>query len=427
MSGGRRRRTDAEPTSNCLTTAAARAVSVPSLLMSSKSISLLALAASSAAAWAAPPPAGAKAAAVTEGLMCALGATPEGYVPLLDMPASAAAAKDVRRLVSALCPQGCGQVGVFRNPTSPNAMTVSAGGRMSKIAYRAAFVDGAVHSYGGGAALGIFAHEVGHHMDANAPATDWMEPRWGSELRADAWAACALAKAGSKGNEVKAALQALAAYPSSSHPVWSERAAALQKGYRSCGGAALAELDPRAGQSGAVGASEGAAAKSARPPRGCAVDRECKIGRVCLDGRCQDGSLRRACTRDVDCPGTQICAAGGLCQAPGDSGAAPIETSAAGRVASAATDPSSGCHDRCGDDEGTCSGRTDHALRECKRALIADPRYAACTCPRWPAGRLDCYQFCRDTYEKAKACETAHENDGAACVAVAARCASDCR
>jgi len=402
--------------------------------MHRKSIALLAVAASCVTAGWAPPLAvgAAGSTAATEGLMCALGPTSEGYVPLLDMPASGAAAKDVKRLVSALCPKGCGQVGVFRNPTSPNALAVSVGSRMSKIAYRAAFLDGAVHTYGGGAALGIFAHEVGHHVDANLPAAEWMAAQWGSELRADAWAGCALARAkggDGKGNDVKAAIRALATYPSSSHPAWSERAVALQKGYRSCGGGALAELDARAGASGAGAAAPGARGTSSAAARGCAEDSECKVGRVCLDGRCQDGALRRACVRDIDCPGTQICAAAGLCRAAGagagessgDGGGVPSS------VAASAAGSSPSCPDRCGNDEETCSGRTDRILRQCKTALVADPRYAACTCPRWPAGRLDCYQFCKDTYEKAKACEAAHQTDGAACLGVAARCASDCR
>ena len=385
--------------------------------MSWKPLPLLLGLAASAAVAVGPVAIGVGNAAPTDGLMCTLGPS-EGYVPVLDVPASGAATKDVRRLVAALCPKGCGQVSVFRNPTSPNALAVSVGGKVSKIAYRAAFVDGAVQAYGTGAALGIFAHEVGHHVDANAPQMDWMPPQWGSELRADAWAACALARAGGKPADVKAAIQAMATYPSESHPAWTERAAALQKGYRSCGGGALAELEPRAGKPGAAPADGGAS-------RGCAEDSECKAGRVCLDGKCQDGSARRACAKDIDCPGKQICATAGICQTPGaPSAPAAPATSSGERVASASHAPT--CHAQCGDDEETCSGRTDRALRACKSALVADPRYAACTCPRWPSGRLDCYQFCKETYDKSKTCEAAHEKDGAACLAVAARCASNC-
>jgi hypothetical protein len=355
-------------------------------------------------------------AARADGLMCALGTTTAGYVPLLDQAASTGASKEVKRLVSALCPKGCGQVGVFKNATSPNAMTVNVGSHMSKIAYSATFVDAAVHSYGAGASLGIFAHEVGHHVDANAPGAAWMSAQWGNELRADAWAGCALARAGGGKSEVKGAMQALASSPSATHPAWSERATALQKGFRSCGGATLAELEPRKRTD--VGSSGGVV-------RGCAEDNECKVGRVCFDGKCQDGALRRACTKDVDCPGAQICASLGVCQAPTTpAGPGPAPSSVVGRMASSTSPPE--CHDRCGDDQESCSGRTDRQLRECKAALVAEPRYRECSCPHWPSGRLDCYQFCKETFDKAKSCEATHELAGTACLSVAARCVSDC-
>src|SRR5438552_2031378 len=350
-----------------------------------------------------PPP--------VEGLMCVLGTTALGYVPVLDQVAPAGASKDVKKLMTALCPKGCGQVGVFKNPTSPSAMALTVGSHASKIAYRASFLESAERSYGPRAAPGIFAHEIGHHVEANAPPAAWMLPQWGTELRADARAACALARLGGKAGDVKGAMQALATYPSASHPSWTERAAALQTGYRSCGGAKLAELEPRS-----AGTGGGAA-------RGCAEDRECKIGRVCFDGRCQEAALRRTCAKDVDCPGQQICAGAGVCQIPAAPGSAPGSAPAASdRMASS---PPAECHDRCGDDQETCSGRTDRTLRECKAALIADRRYKDCNCPRWPAGRLDCYQFCKDTFDKAKACEATHELDGTMCLSPAARCVSD--
>jgi hypothetical protein len=285
---------------------------------------ITAVTAASALPWSSPARAAVELRAHVEGVMCVLGATTVGYEPLLDQAAPPGASKDVKRLMAALCPKGCGQVGVFRNPTSPSAITVTVGSRASKVAYKGAFLEAAERTYGAGAALGILAHEVGHHVDANAPAADWMVPRWGTELRADAWAGCALAKIngkiGGKTGDVKAAIQALATYPSPSHPAWTERAVVLQKGYRSCGGTMLAELEPRPPGSGAS--------------RGCAEDRECKIGRVCFDGRCQEAALRRACAKDVDCPGQQICAGAGICVAPQAPRSAPGSTPAAVVVAS---------------------------------------------------------------------------------------------
>lgn len=343
-----------------------------------------------------------------DGLLCTLGAGSASYVPLTDQPASPTATRETRRLFTVVCPKDCGQIGVFRNPSAPNALTVSVGTHMTKIVYNAGFLEGAVKAYGSGASLGILAHEVGHHVDGVVPAPPWMNVDWSPELRADAWAGCELARAGNKPAEIKAALQAIAMSPSPSHPAWSARAEALQKGFSGCGGGPLAALDVK----NVGGAGRG----------GCTDDSECKAGRVCYEGRCQEKSARpNFCAKDVDCPGSELCGATGVCQGAPPPGSA---VSAGERVASA--QPSQ-CRDRCGDDMDSCSGHSDASLRACKAQLVADPRYKECGCPRWPTGRLDCYQFCKDTYDKARACELSHEAAGTACTSVAARCVSDCR
>ncbi|HEY4184375.1 MAG TPA: hypothetical protein VGP07_04865 [Polyangia bacterium] len=343
-----------------------------------------------------------------DGVMCALGPTTANYVPLVDQPASALTARETKRLFTLLCPKSCGQIGVFKNQTAPNALTVSVGNHMSKIAYNPAFLDGAVKSYGPGASLGILAHEIGHHVDSIVPPPPWINADWGNELRADAWAGCALARLGGKPAEVKGALQAIALAPSSAHPAWSVRAAALQKGFSGCGGATLAELGPTS---------------SGAQTRGCAEDSECKGGRICLDGRCQEKSARQTlCSKDVDCPGVEVCGTAGQCQSPRAPGSGPSTTPE--RMASG---PPVDCRDRCGDDQESCSGHTDVSLKACKAKLVADPRYKECSCPHWPSGRLDCYAFCKDTFDRAKSCEASHETAGSTCLSVAARCVSDCR
>ena len=340
-------------------------------------------------------------------VLCALGPASSGYVPLTDQPASPTATRETKRLFSLVCPKDCGQLGVFRNASAPNALAVSVGNHMTKIVYNAAFLEGAVKAYGPGASLGILAHEVGHHVDTIVPPPPWMNADWSPELRADAWAGCQLARTGNKPAEIKAALQAIAMSPSPSHPAWSVRAEALQRGFAGCGGGTLAALDVK---------------KVGGPGRGgCTDDNECKAGRVCYENRCQDKSARpNFCAKDVDCPGNELCGATGICQGaqtPGGPGSGD-------RVASGAPVQ---CRDRCGDDKDSCSGRNDAALRSCKADLVADPRYKECGCPRWPTGRLDCYQLCKQTYDKAKACEAAHATAATACLSMAARCVSDCR
>jgi len=343
-----------------------------------------------------------------DGVLCTLGPAPASYVPLTDQPASPTATRETKRLFTLVCPKDCGQIGVFRNASAPNALTMSVGDHMTKIVYNAAFLEGAVKAYGLGATLGILAHEVGHHVDTIVPPPPWMNVDWNPELRADAWAGCELARAGNKPADVKAALQAIAMSPAPSHPAWGARAEALQKGFSGCGGGTLAALDVK---------------KVGGPGRGgCGNDDECKAGRVCYEGRCQARSARpNFCAKDVDCPGTELCDAAGVCEGAQPAGGAPA---AGERVAAAAP---AQCRDRCSDDRQTCSGHSDASLRTCKAELVADPRYKECSCPRWPAGRLDCYQFCKDTYDRAKACESSHDAAGSACMSVAARCVSDCR
>lgn len=343
-----------------------------------------------------------------EGVLCTLGPASSSYVPLADQTASPTTTRETKRLFALVCPKDCGQVGVFRNATAPNALALSVGAHMTKIVYSAAFLEGAVKAYGAGASLGILAHEVGHHVDTIVPPPPWMNVDWSPELRADAWAGCELARAGNKAAELKAALQAMAMSPSPSHPAWSSRAEALQQGFSGCGGGTLAALDVKK----VGGAGRG----------GCLDDSECKADRVCYESRCQDRSARpNFCAKDVDCPGNELCSAAGVCQGP----QAPGSTPPAGqRVASAAP---SHCRDRCGDDKDSCSGRNDASLRACKAELVADPRYKECACPRWPAGRMDCYQFCKETYDKAKACQASHDAAGTACMSMADRCVSDCR
>ena len=170
-------------------------------------------------------------------VLCTLGSAPAGYESLADMPASASAQADLRKLKAALCPKGCGKVLLFANPTAPNVATVTDGQGTSKITYNPKFLASIQEELGPAGTLGVFAHELGHHLEKTASHPSWMETAWDSELRADAWASCALAKVELRPSAVQAAVRALSTYPAATHPEWEARAAVLRKGYASCGGA----------------------------------------------------------------------------------------------------------------------------------------------------------------------------------------------
>jgi hypothetical protein len=67
-----------------------------------------------------------------------------------------------------------------------------------------------------------------------------MKCGWTPELRADAWAGCALARNNLSANDLAEALAAVSKYPPSGHagdhPSWALRAPALRLGFLHCGG-----------------------------------------------------------------------------------------------------------------------------------------------------------------------------------------------
>ena len=148
----------------------------------------------------------------------------------------------LKKLKSLLCPKGCGKLFLFANPTTPNTATVTDGAGASKIAYSPSFVKSVQTTYGPIATLGIFAHELGHHLEATGNRPAWMKASWDSELRADAWAGCAMAKAELKPSGLQAVLLALSEYPSAKHPAWSARRPVITEGYKQCGGRMLPPL-----------------------------------------------------------------------------------------------------------------------------------------------------------------------------------------
>ena len=196
-------------------------------------------------------------------VMCSLGAgfgQPQ-YNPYLDQADApdSRAARELAEIYRALCsPIGCGSVLLVHNPTVPNASATIIGPGQTKIGYQPAFMNRIALQYGGGATFGILAHEFGHHIDFHTT-PPWMNTSWSRELKADAWAGCALARTGVSTGYLENALVAIGQYPSASHPAWPQRLPAVRHGFVSCGG-----LWPFSG----FGGKPGRAALAAPDPRG---------------------------------------------------------------------------------------------------------------------------------------------------------------
>ena len=171
-------------------------------------------------------------------IVCSLGSTPlQQYNPYLDQPPSPRAAQELQAIYLALCPPplGCGNYALFSNPTAPTILWTPAGPGYSKFAYNPALLNGLAMQYGDGASFGILAHAFGHHIDFNTTPA-WMNNSWSSELKADAWAGCALAKTGVGTGQIENALIAIAAFPVPGSPGWPQRQLAVRTGFINCGG-----------------------------------------------------------------------------------------------------------------------------------------------------------------------------------------------
>lgn len=168
--------------------------------------------------------------------MCSLGVSgPQPYSPAFDAPPSPRAAAEVQQIISVLCPGGCGRVELVSNQSTANASATAMGMGQTMISYSPQFLTRIEQQYGAGATFGILAHEFGHHIDFHTTAP-WMNTSWSRELKADAWAGCALARVGGSTAQIEASLQAIAAFPSPSHPSWQQRVPAVRTGFANCGG-----------------------------------------------------------------------------------------------------------------------------------------------------------------------------------------------
>jgi hypothetical protein len=408
-------------------------------------------------------------------VLCTLGTPATPYDSMADMPAMPSAQADLKKVKSALCPKGCGKVLLFSNPTSPNAVTVTDGSGVSKISYSPKFVASVQEKYGPAATLGIFAHELGHHIESTTSRATWMKAAWDGELRADAWAGCALAKMELRPSAAQAAVRALSTYPAAGHPDWTARAAVLRAGYTNCGGArtlpgALEEASDQESSSKDDRSDERRADRKGdkRGDRdrddaratggragGCSNDQDCRNGRTCSNGRCGIATGPKRCGKDTDCPEPQECNASGRCETPGGGAgqveaevAAPRETasppeprqtspsakdSAPAKELIAINDPvpkSSGksdtaaCAKACDEGRGHCVEGAVRELNQCIATVQSDASYKACACPNYPEGNYSCYKLCSTAYEQAKTCSTPDKVRD--CKLEAERCRAHC-
>jgi hypothetical protein len=165
-------------------------------------------------------------------VVCSLGGDTY-YTPSRDMNATPAALRIADRVANVLCGGTCGAT-LIRNPTAGTVLTVVLPYGAVKVVYNPQFLK-SVEAIGDGAIFGLFAHETGHIVDGRLNVA-WMPTSWGRELRADAWAGCALARAALSEDQTKAALRAILQYPPPTHSAGDLRVPALDLGYESCGG-----------------------------------------------------------------------------------------------------------------------------------------------------------------------------------------------
>ncbi len=173
-------------------------------------------------------------------VICALGAGASSYDASADQRPSADAMQLAGRMNAALaptCTPQCPQIAIFRNATAANAMLIVTPDQ-AKFVYAPQFFAAVYDRYGDGAIIAMIAHEYGHALDEVHPAS-WMKSEWPRELRADAWAGCALAKSDLSPNDLAGALTAASKYPPvhpGAQPGWALRLPALRLGFMHCGG-----------------------------------------------------------------------------------------------------------------------------------------------------------------------------------------------
>jgi hypothetical protein len=170
-------------------------------------------------------------------VVCALGTGTSAYKPSSDERPSADTMQIVRRVDAAykpICSPKCPEVAMLRNPTAANVMLIATKDD-AKLVYSPQFFAGVYGKYGEGGIIALIAHVYGHAIDEVTQST-WLPGNWNSELRADAWAGCVLAKTSLPAGGIGSALGAMAMYPPPSQTGWTSRVPAVRLGFVHCGG-----------------------------------------------------------------------------------------------------------------------------------------------------------------------------------------------
>lgn len=173
----------------------------------------------------------------TAEVICSLGPGASSYDAKADQRPTADAMQLAGRMNAALsptCTPQCPQIAIYRNTTAPNAMLLVTPDQ-AKFVYAPQFFSQVYEKYGDGAIIAMIAHLYGHALSEVHPAA-WMKSDWNEELRADAWAGCALAKSDLSPTDLADALTAVSKYPPAADPNWSLRLPPLRLGYVHCGG-----------------------------------------------------------------------------------------------------------------------------------------------------------------------------------------------
>jgi hypothetical protein len=176
--------------------------------------------------------------AAGDDVVCALGPGASSYNGYQDQRPTGDAMQLAGQINSALqsvCQPRCPQIALFRNATAPNALLVAGNTGDAKIVYAPQFFTTIYDRYGDGAILVVIAHLFGHALDETTPAP-WSKSLGSPELRADAWAGCALARTSLAPRALEETLAAAAKYPPVARASWDQRLPALRAGYTQCGG-----------------------------------------------------------------------------------------------------------------------------------------------------------------------------------------------